>query len=227
MKAGRAIHRLAGLFRGPGRGTKERGHVLIAGTGRAGTTFFVRICTRLGLDTGFSEKHIAAAEGNVGRAGLERRITRATIAKLPEIIKSPHVVDVLDAGLREGWLAVDCAIIPVRELTAAAASRRAVSERAAVLGQNPNDAPGGLWKTNDPAAQEAVLAVQFYKVVEALVAHDVPILFLSFPRFANEPDYLVEVLGDFFATRFGVDEAALRAAHAAEVRPELIGDHTS
>ena len=58
MAAARAIGRFAGLFRGTAAGSKERGHVLIAGTGRAGTTLLVRICARLGLDTGFSDDQI-------------------------------------------------------------------------------------------------------------------------------------------------------------------------
>lgn len=202
-----------------------RGHLLIAGTGRAGTTLLVRIFTRLGLDTGFTEENIRAVEVNLGRAGLEKNVTRQRAAALPDIVKNPHVVDVLEDGLSNGWFRVDHAILPVRNLFAAAQSRRAVRERAIRAGADPATAPGGLWKTDDPAQQENVLAVQFHRTVELLVAHEVPVTLIGFPRLARDADYFVSVLGGLLDARYGVTPDALRAAHEAEVRRDFIGGH--
>jgi len=46
-------------------------HVLITGTGRAGTSLLVQILTELGLDTGFKKGVKLDAKSN---AGLERSI---------------------------------------------------------------------------------------------------------------------------------------------------------
>lgn len=199
--------------------------VLICGTGRAGTTLLMRIFTNLGLDTQVTREEIAEVEQNVGRAGLEKTISRETAESLPEIIKTPLVVDVLDDALTTGWLRIAHAIIPVRELSQAAASRVSVRERAIEQGMDPRAAPGGLWKTEDPDQQEPALAIQFYKVVEILVAHDVPITFVSFPRFAKDPDYFAEVMGGFFRNRYSISRRALLNAHRVECKPALIGEY--
>lgn len=226
MTLASALADLGDRFRGRRNRTGKTGHLLIAGTGRAGTTLLVRIFTRLGLDTGFTAADIAEVDGNVGRAGLEHPISRETAPTLPAIIKSPLVVDVLDDGLRQGWLPVDCAIIPIRKLSDAASSRRAVRERAIEQGMKPEWAPGGLWKTDDPEAQEPVLAVQLYLMLEALVAADVPTTLVSFPRHAKDPDYFVRKIGPVLDERFGVTAGALRAAHAAETRTDYIGSYS-
>jgi hypothetical protein len=122
-----------------------RGKVIITGTGRAGTTLLVRILTRLGLDTQFSEAQLAAVKTEIGRAGLDRSIKRRTAAQLPEIVKAPHLAEVLATALKEGWVTVDHAIVPVRRLSEAAGSRIAVHEKAKALNMNPMRAPGGLW----------------------------------------------------------------------------------
>jgi hypothetical protein len=204
---------------------RRRGHLLIAGTGRAGTTLLMRILTRLGLDTGFTCGQFAAVEANVGRAGLELSVTRETAARLPAIIKTPHIADNIGEALAEGWLPLDRVLIPVRELGAAAESRRAASRRAEALGRNGLAAPGGLWKTREPERQEQELAVQFHKLVEALVAHEVPMTLLAFPRFAREPGYFLRVAGPYLEERFGVGAARLLAAHSEETRLEYIGSY--
>jgi hypothetical protein len=222
MPAGDASRALAAP--GPRRDVADRrGHLLIAGTGRAGTTLLMRILTRLGLDTGYDPAAFAGIEGNAGRAGLERKVTRETAPSLPLIVKTPHIVDNIAEALSEGWLAVDRVVIPVRELGAAAESRRAATRRAEARGQDGLAAPGGLWKTSDPSGQEAVLAIQLHRLIEALAAHEVPVTFLAFPRFAWEPEHLVRGLGPYLAERFGVDEARLRRAHATETRLDFIG----
>jgi len=63
-----------------------RRHVVISGTGRAGTTFLVALLTNLGFDTGFPEKEIERLKSETARAGLEHYIREEGS---PYIIKSP------------------------------------------------------------------------------------------------------------------------------------------
>ncbi|MFP5480964.1 MAG: hypothetical protein ACLGIE_14960 [Alphaproteobacteria bacterium] len=203
---------------------KRRGKVIITGTGRAGTTLLVRILTRLGLDTQFTEADLAAVEQEVGRAGLEKIINAKRAARLPEIVKSPHLTELLETALAQGWFTVDHAIVPVRALADAARSRARVTERARTLKKETQNVNGGLWDVTDPDAQEAELARKFHSLVETLVKHQIPTTFLSFPRFATDADYLADVLGDFLSMRFGVTREQILAAHAREARPALIGE---
>src|SRR5205807_1420934 len=95
----------------------RRRHVIVSGTGRAGTTFLIQLFTHLGLDTGF-DVHDLEVDPRA-RAGLERDI-RDTNA--PYIVKSPFYCDVIDEMLASS-VRIAHAIVPVRQFDAAAASR--------------------------------------------------------------------------------------------------------
>jgi hypothetical protein len=197
----------------------EVGHILISGTGRAGTTLLVRIFTRLGLNTGYSEKDIASVEKLVGHAGLERKLSKRSAISLPEIFKSPHAVDTLEACLRDKWLKVDTLILPVRNLEDAAQSRINVQMRAKAEGKKPK---GGLWKTKNAQEQKWVLAEQLYRILDTAVRFQVPIILVSFPRFATDFDCFHSVFGEFLSNRYGLDRLAIKKAYDAEVVEELI-----
>lgn len=196
--------------------------IIIGGTGRAGTTLLVRILTVAGLDTGFKPRRFQSVEDNLGRAGLERPVRKGNVDRLPQVVKSPQIVDVLPKILAENWFPIGLAILPMRDLAAAAASRVQVRERAIAAGEDPALAPGGLWKTDAVENQHWVLAEQFYRTLEPLVAAEVPVVTLSFPRFAKDAEYFDRVLGPALETHFGVDRDRLRAAHAQECNPTLI-----
>src|SRR5688572_24304601 len=101
-----------------------RHHIIISGTGRSGTTFLVQLFTSLGLDTGFPDPTSAVLANCNG--GMEWNIRDPNA---PYIVKSPWLCDSLDEILEQGDVVVDHALIPVRELYAAAESRRDVSRR--------------------------------------------------------------------------------------------------
>jgi hypothetical protein len=195
-----------------------RRHVIISGTGRAGTTFLVQLLTKLGLDTGFRDP----AEGVLANcdAGMEVDI-RSPDA--PYIVKNPWLCDHLDEVLRGGQVAIDHALVPIRDLFAAAQSRRDVTARS-----DPSrfggDVPGGLWHTTDPASQEAVLAGQLYKLLHALEAHEIPTTMLHFPRIVRDPGYLRRKLGPLLG---GIDAETFLAAFRSVSRPELVHDFES
>jgi hypothetical protein len=63
--------------------TMSKHHVIISGTGRAGTTFLVQLLTELGLDTGFPDAHSQIFPNC--NAGMEYDIRDP---KAPYIVKS-------------------------------------------------------------------------------------------------------------------------------------------
>jgi hypothetical protein len=188
-----------------------RHHVIVSGTGRAGTTFLVRLLGELGLDLGYADP-AAAVFANCD-AGLEWDIGDPVA---PYVVKSPLLCGVIDGLVASGRVAVDHALVPVRDLYAAAESRRDVSRRSGGAG-----VPGGIWPGSTPRSQEAFLAVRFHELLEALARHDIPTTLLHFPRLATDADYLRRKLAPVTGE---VDAAAFERAFAAVSRPELIHD---
>lgn len=199
----------------------DQGYILIGGTGRAGTTLLVQLLTHLGFNTGYTSAEAEKRIDPISRGGLERRLFHTN---LPEVIKSPNlchdIVPALEAGLH-----VKAAIIPVRNLVAAAESRRAVSRKAAKRGKNPKTAPGGLWDVDNPQNQERKLAENFYKFLEPLVQQDVPVIMLGFPRFITDQAYFYRQMKTLFAEK-NITPDMVAAAYTALVNPELVGATT-
>jgi hypothetical protein len=198
-------------------GAVAKHHLIISGTGRAGTTFLVQLFTSLGLDTGFSD--CASGIFTNCNAGMEHDIRQPGA---PYVVKSPWLCDYLGDVLESGEIVVDHAIVPMRDLYAAAESRRDVVRREPAHSTTPPDAvAGGLWHTREPDKQEVVLAQQFHKLLLALAKHSIPTTLLFFPRFVKDPknlyDRLRPLLGDI------TYESFLKSFQEVS-RPELIHD---
>jgi len=166
----------------------SRHHVIISGTGRAGTTFLVQLLTELKLDTGFSDPFAQVSENC--NAGMEKDIRTPDA---PYIVKSPWMCDYLDSFLEQEDVIIDYAIIPVRDLFSAAESRRVVAAQSP-RGGKPNTVPGGLWDANIPEDQENILSKKLYSLIFTLVKYDIAHTFLIFPKFASDPVYLFSKL---------------------------------
>jgi hypothetical protein len=184
-------------------------HLIISGTGRAGTTFLVQLFTELGLDTGFS--HANSDVNPDSNAGMEWDIKQPNS---PYIVKNPALCKDLDELLEGGNIVVDWAIIPIRDLYAAAESRRAVQR-----GMKVRDIPGGLVSAENSRDQESILAMQFHRLVHTLAKHDVPMIWLHFPRLVEDAAYLYHKLKAVVPDQ---DEAAFTQAFRAVSRPELV-----
>lgn len=184
------------------------GKVVIAGTGRAGTTLLVQVLTDLGLDTGFAPD--APIDERV-HAGLERAVDDP---EGPRIVKSPELSRGLAAVLERGDVVVDHVIIPVRDLDVAAASRVRNTKYGADL-----HTWGGLFGTNRATHQREALATVLAELIETVARFDLDHTLLLFPRFALDAVYLHRKLG-FLAP--GTDADAWRAALARRVDPTLI-----
>ena len=190
-------------------------HLIISGTGRAGTTFLIQLFTALGLDTGFTDTS-SSVYSNCN-AGMEKDILQHDS---PYILKSPWLCDCLDDVLANGNIIIDHAIIPVRDLYSAAESRRDVTRRT-----DPSiyrgDIPGGLWHTDNPEKQELVLVNQLYKIIYTLVKWDIPVTLLYFPRLVHDKEYLFKKLKYFLE---GISFNQFAEVFDQVVQPEIVHD---
>jgi phage replication-related protein YjqB (UPF0714/DUF867 family) len=185
-----------------------RHHLLIGGTGRAGTTVLVQLLQACGLDTG--SEHLRYSLRS--RAGLEGWFDPD---HSPYVVKSPHFSENLSRLFEEGLAAssVDAIIVPMRGLDDAANSR------IAVFAEHGLRTPGGLWRNRRPSLQRELLAESAYRLVKTASDHHLPLVLLSFPEFINDSDYAWTALAKVLP---GVDRATFLRRHAECVRPELI-----
>jgi hypothetical protein len=192
---GRALGRLYSetrpqtAFTANGPDDARRHHTIISGTGRAGTTFLVKLLTNLGLDTGYQKNQMETWSNC--NAGLERDLRDEDA---PYIVKSPWICDYIEEIVANHAVAIDYAIVPMRVLEAAAESRRHVERETKVLPLHCQTPPGGLWHTTDPAQQESVLAHQFHKLCVGLAKTEASIILLHYPRLTRDPLYLFNKL---------------------------------
>jgi hypothetical protein len=208
-----------------------RRHLLIAGTGRAGTSFLVRYLAELGLDT-----HLGRAGDNPtwdedANAGLENLPLLDPNADLPYVVKSPWLYQLIDEVLTTDMIAIDAVVIPVRDLAEAAASRSILEQRSILQGapwmvrlerswEEWGHVPGGAVYSLNPIDQGRLLAVGFHHLVQRLVAASVPVVFLAFPKFVEDPSYLFSKLGPLLPP--SVDHGAACAAHRRVVDPAKV-----
>jgi len=199
----------------------QRSHVVITGTGRAGTSLLVQLLTNLGLDTGFD-----IANSNVHahcKAGLEGNILDENA---PYIVKTPWFCDIADKVLARPDIDIHHVYIPMRDLYAAAESRRHVNrevlltlsaeQRAAI---QPHQIPGGLWHTENPEQQESVLLWQLYKLMFSLSKTTIPVTLMQYPRITTDAHYLYSKLKPILGE---IKFKTFERVHAQTVRPEFV-----
>jgi hypothetical protein len=198
-----------------------QGRIIIAGTGRTGTTFLVQLFTALRFGTGFSLEGSLSEVDEISHAGLEKALVDD---ENPYVIKSPWFADHLAEALRAQSINVCAALVPVRDLFSVAESRRRVYLEAISRGSNdPLAHPGSLWYTDKPQDQEDALMRQFYETIFSLVQFEVPIYFLEFPRLVRDPDYTFRTLQPLMSDH-GVGYSEFIQAHGATAHVELIHD---
>ena len=187
-----------------------RHHCIISGTGRAGTTALVRLLTRLGLETGFKADDMKVDK--IAHAGLEWDLRDE---RAPYIVKSPWICTYIGEIIDREDLIIDSAIIPMREISLAAESRRLVQRKSGT----GDVVPGGLWNVQKPEDQECVLALQFFTLIFHLSRKGIPIVFLYFPRLVEDVDYLYEMLVRVLPLP---EREKFNCAYLAEMRPGLV-----
>lgn len=186
-----------------------KSHILISGTGRAGTTFLVRLLGELGEDTGF-----ANAEQGIdptSHAGLE--VDLKSIC-LPKVIKSAWACDELAKILEKKSNRIEHCIVPIRDLFSAAESRRRISRISGC-----NQSSGGLWDTDRPAEQENVLAQKLYNLMQVITQYEIAFTVLEFPRLVNDSEYLWRNISPVFPK---IRKSHFDSAFHDLVRPEWV-----
>jgi len=206
-----------------------RKHVVITGTGRAGTTFLVELLTALGMDTGYEVDDLPTRKSTIARAGLEHDIRHDDS---PYIVKSPFFCDYADEVLARPDIRVDRIFVPIRDLYAAAESRRQVEQSTmsamSVLRRirrrfKRKALPGGLWSvaSGDADDQERVLLEKLYRLMLGVSGHLVPTTFLRYPLLVEDSTYLLEKLRPILT---GMSHDQFRTAHQKIARRELVHD---
>lgn len=200
-----------------------RKHIVISGTGRTGTSFLIQLLTHLELDTGFTRDNLSLFDK--ARAGLESDIRRGDS---PYVVKAPQFCDYADEALGRDDIAIEHVLIPMRDLHAAAESRRHVHEttvssysrlKRLMSRLGLASVPGGLWHTGDESKQEAILLNQLYKLLLSLSKSNVPVTLLNYPRLVNDGSYLYDKLAPILND---IDEARFSSAYAEVVRPDWV-----
>lgn len=209
-------------------------HLLIAGTGRAGTSFLVRYLTELGLDTTLSRSgEEAAFWDNTANAGLEEIVTRSG-ENLPYVVKSPWMGEYFEEILANPHLSVDAILIPVRDLVEAATSRtvlemRAMHQYAPWMAEMDRSwevwatTPGGVVYSVNPLDQARLLAVSFHNLIWRATQAEIPIYFLAFPRIIQDREYLFRVLHPILPPQVTAEQAYEAHERTADLTKVRVG----
>jgi hypothetical protein len=180
--------------------SRPKHHLLIAGTGRAGTSFLVRYLDALGLETHFSW-HDKASWHEDANAGAEDVPLSNVPRELPYVVKSPWASEFIDRLLSDDAIKLDAVIIPIRDLAEAASSRLITEARAAAEiapwttqldrpFETWGHTPGGAVFSLHQLDQERILAHGFHKLLHRLVRADIPLVLIEFPRLVQDAAYL-------------------------------------
>lgn len=187
-----------------------RRHVVITGTGRSGTSFLVELLTHLGFDTGYQIDTLGNHKCERSRAGLETDIRKPGA---PYIVKNPWFCDYATEVVDRADICIDHVFVPMRDLKAAADSRRTVTTQA--LNQMSflerfqfrlRSAPvtGGL--TTSDERQELKLLSQIYELMLTLSRTMIPLTLMQYPRLVQDPAYLYcklqPILGNITFSQF-------------------------
>ena len=195
-------------------------HAVIAGTGRAGTSFLVRYLSECGVDAGDLSQLGFFEEA---QAGLECSIFADDP---PYLIKDPWFFEYLDKVDETGF-EIEALIIPIRDVREAAASR-VLQERTALSQHFSNwpmrttsgGVPGGSIYSLSIEDQARILAVGQAKLLSWATNRGIQPYLLGFPRMVDDAEYLYEALSPWI-TKF-VDKDSAGEAHRRVSRPSLV-----
>lgn len=172
--------------------SEARGHLVIAGPGRSGTTFLLKWLEACGLDVGeFGPDHWHEE----ARVGFERHLTGEV--DLPFVVKDPWLWTYLDE-VDPAW--IDLLVVPLRHPAEAALSRLS-QEWADIQGKVPGwrtevfgRVPGGALYSLNVADQMRLDGLGFYTLAQWAVSQEVPMVLLDFERMVKDPCYLISML---------------------------------
>ncbi len=198
---------------------RKRHHAVIAGTGRAGTSFLVQFLDRCGLETNLSGSSWFAQ----ARAGHEHALDGE--GTLPYVVKDP-VLFTYCADLDLAAIQIDVLIVPVRDLMLAARSR--VHQERLAIADNPwlqrrevqhaGTTPGGILYSLDVVDQARILAVGFHRLIHWAIVNEIPLLLPEFPRLVEDREYALRTLWPWLGGHCSLELARSAFAETADVR---------
>ena len=206
----------------------RRRHAVIAGTGRAGTSFLVRFLESCGLDTGATEMPMPFDPR--ARAGLERNLLDGSA---PYIVKDPWLFAYCDQ-IDPAQIEVEALLVPVRDLAATATSR-ILQERITMADSFWADLPasdvhgmvaGGAVYSLDPLDEARILAVGFHRLILWATARQIPLFLLEFPRIVKDGDYLIDTLWPWLGDHCEKDHAVIGLRLCSRPGPDPRGGST-
>lgn len=153
--------------------------VIITGTGRAGTSFLVRLLTLLGEDTGFTKDDDIIPQL---RAGLEHKLdwhSAKSLRQGPRIIKKPLLSLSLKEVMEQG-LNVEAVIIPVRDIDEVVESRKT---------------SGTNWMGNKTKKKSMEM---LYQAIYACTSTDTPVILMDFDKMVTDGVYCHKKLNQVF-----------------------------
>jgi hypothetical protein len=171
----------------------RRNHVLITGTGRAGTTFLVHLLTKVGIHTGFDPDNIESFIDEKSFGGLEVGIRNRDA---PYVIKSPELSLELDEILQDEEITIDAVIVPFRPIKQVVASRLEVQSKSGDF--FPNSVPGGITTGGGGTDQEHEMYLRIEQMLFSLSQTHIPVIFLAFPLLMHDKEYLHRKLVSVF-----------------------------
>ena len=207
----------------------RKNHLMIAGTGRAGTTFLVQYLAACGLDTHLARHPAASTYNEDANAGLED--LPFDNPDLPYVIKSPWLHAYATRLLADPSIALDAVIFPMRSIVEASTSRVVNELRARYAMEGlPDDCrlweswgtttPGGIVYSLNPIDEARLLALGFHELMHTLVRHDVPLVMLDFPRLVEDPEYLYDKLHPIIGAK--IDRERALSAHRETAVPAKV-----
>jgi hypothetical protein len=166
----------------------------------------------LGEDTGFPNPEEGIDQ--ICYAGLEVGLFSS---RMPRVVKSPFACEELAVALEKGLFSVEHCFVPIRDLFAAAESRRRISRLHGNSGSN--QVPGGIWDAEKPEEQENVLTRKLYHLILTLARYKIPLTLLDFPRVVNDSEYLWSCLSPVFPK---IKKSDFSSSFNDLVRPEWV-----
>jgi hypothetical protein len=193
----------------------------------------VRYLAGLGLETKLASMACEDAWDETANAGLEH-LPLATPEDLPYVIKSPWTYQYIEQLLATPEIELDAVVIPLRDLTEAAASRCVLELRnmhsihpwMSEMEQTWEDfahTPGGVVYSLNPVDEARLLAVGLHRLLDQLVKADIPVILLSFPRLIEDADYLFRKLSPILSQEISAEDARLAHAETADMAKVRVG----
>jgi len=195
--------------------------IAIAGPGRSGTSFLVRLLHAWGLSTPEGDSNWF----ETAQAGLESRIGGSSPF---DVDKDPWAFNYLDRLTDDELAQYSVLIVPIRDLRYAAVSR-SVQERFSRMSSGDLDSwawdtygtvPGGAVFDSSVSGIQEVLREGLWRLLEVASKRGIPIVILNFPRIVSDFDYLWSQLAPFVGER--TTEAEARAAWQAIAKVDKV-----